>query len=94
MILAAACKQDEEVKLPTIVDNTLIPILYPPTEKVDQQDDYFGTNVEDPYRWLEIDTAVDVTAWVKKIFLHFLVVICISTQSINSLLLIHLRFKS
>ncbi len=29
---------------------------YPVTAKVDQVDDYFGTQVADPYRWLEDDT--------------------------------------
>ena len=38
---------------------------YPKTEKVDQSDDYFGTKVNDPYRWLENDTAVSVGKWVE-----------------------------
>ena len=28
-------------------------------------DDYFGTKVSDPYRWLENDTAADVKHWVE-----------------------------
>jgi len=28
-------------------------IIYPTTKKVEQVDDYFGTQVADPYRWLE-----------------------------------------
>ncbi len=32
---------------------------------VDQTDEYHGTSIADPYRWLEIDTAADVEAWVK-----------------------------
>jgi len=39
---------------------------YPITEKVDQVDDYFGTQVADPYRWLEDDQAEDVKAWVQR----------------------------
>ncbi len=39
-------------------------LKYPETKKVDQKDDYFGTIVEDPYRWLEYDTAQDVKDWV------------------------------
>ena len=27
-------------------------LAYPVTKKVDQVDDYFGTKVADPYRWL------------------------------------------
>jgi len=38
---------------------------YPATRKVDQVDDYFGTKVPDPYRWLEDDNAEDVKAWVQ-----------------------------
>lgn len=40
-------------------------IIYPETKKVNQVDDYFGTEVADPYRWLEDDTAEDVKAWVQ-----------------------------
>lgn len=41
------------------------PIIYPPTKKVDTVDDYFGTKVPDPYRWLEDDNAPEVKAWVE-----------------------------
>ncbi|NIM91159.1 MAG: prolyl oligopeptidase family serine peptidase [Candidatus Aminicenantes bacterium] len=41
-------------------------LTYPVTKKVDQVDDYFGTKVADPYRWLEDDTAEDVKAWVRE----------------------------
>ncbi len=41
------------------------PIQYPQTRTVDQVDDYHGTQVADPYRWLENDTASDVTDWVE-----------------------------
>ncbi|NJD17874.1 MAG: S9 family peptidase, partial [Gemmatimonadetes bacterium] len=37
---------------------------YPATRVVDQVDDYHGTMVADPYRWLEDDTAAEVAAWV------------------------------
>jgi prolyl oligopeptidase len=40
-------------------------LQYPATKKVDQVDDYFGTKVADPYRWLEDDNAEEVKAWVK-----------------------------
>ena len=39
---------------------------YPKTEKVAQVDDYFGTKVEDPYRWLENDTAENTKRWVEE----------------------------
>jgi prolyl oligopeptidase len=36
---------------------------YPETKTVEQQDDYHGTRVEDPYRWLEQDNQ-EVSNWV------------------------------
>src|SRR5262249_24518466 len=39
-------------------------LTYPETRKVDQVDDYFGTKVADPYRWLEDDNSADTAAWV------------------------------
>lgn len=38
---------------------------YPETRKVDTVDEYFGTRVPDPYRWLENDTSQAVARWVK-----------------------------
>src|SRR5678815_2990562 len=40
-------------------------LQYPVTKKVDQADDYHGTKVADPYRWLEDDTSAATAAWVK-----------------------------
>jgi prolyl oligopeptidase len=39
---------------------------YPETAKIDQTDDYHGTTVEDPYRWLEDDVreSSEVADWV------------------------------
>lgn len=39
---------------------------YPETKKVNHVDEYFGTKVEDPYRWLEDDRAEDTKDWVKR----------------------------
>ena len=39
-------------------------IQYPATQKLNQSDNYFGTIIEDPYRWLEDDTAKNTAAWV------------------------------
>ncbi|MES2456158.1 MAG: prolyl oligopeptidase family serine peptidase [Bacteroidota bacterium] len=39
-------------------------MTYPNTEKGNIQDNYFGTTVADPYRWLEDDRAEDTKAWV------------------------------
>ncbi len=38
---------------------------YPETKKVDTVDTYFGTEVKDPYRWLENDRSAETEAWVK-----------------------------
>ncbi len=37
---------------------------YPPTRSADHTDDYFGTRVPDPYRWLEALDAPETAAWV------------------------------
>lgn len=41
-------------------------LTYPKTEKGDVVDNYHGTEIKDPYRWLEFDTADNVKAWVKE----------------------------
>jgi len=39
--------------------------VYPVTQKGTQVDDYFGTKVADPYRWLEDDQSPEVKKWVE-----------------------------
>ncbi|HET9982592.1 MAG TPA: prolyl oligopeptidase family serine peptidase [Longimicrobiales bacterium] len=41
------------------------PPAYPETRAVDHVDDYFGTTVADPYRWMEDLNSADVAAWVR-----------------------------
>jgi len=41
-------------------------LVYPVTKKVEQVDDYFGTKVYDPYRWLEDETSPETKAWVEE----------------------------
>ncbi|EDM45284.1 Prolyl endopeptidase [unidentified eubacterium SCB49] len=43
-----------------------IDITYPTTTKVDTITNYFGTDVKDPYRWLEDDMSEETGAWVKE----------------------------
>ena len=40
-------------------------IQYPKAEKDGTVDEYFGTRVADPYRWLENDTSRQTAAWVE-----------------------------
>jgi len=41
-------------------------IQYPETKRVDVVDNYFGTKVADPYRWLEDENSPEVAEWVSK----------------------------
>ncbi len=41
------------------------PLSYPVTRKADVVEDFFGTKVTDPYRWLEDDNSAETKAWVE-----------------------------
>ena len=55
-ILTISCKDSESQK--TTTSN------YPITKKVDTVTNYFGTEIKDPYRWLEDDMSAETAAWV------------------------------
>src|SRR6185436_19867002 len=48
-----------------ILNKTDAKLTYPESKKVDQVDDYFGTKVPDPYRWLEDENSAATKAWVE-----------------------------
>ena len=41
-------------------------LKYPETKKISHTDEYFGTKIQDPYRWLEDDRAEDTKDWVQR----------------------------
>ena len=57
-LTVVACK--EEPKKESIA------LTYPETKKVDTVDTYFGTEIKDPYRWLEDDMSEETADWVKR----------------------------
>ena len=54
------------ILLMTITTTGFSQIKYPGTKKVNQEDNYFGTIIKDPYRWLEDDNSPETKAWVKE----------------------------
>ena len=58
MVLGASCLVGISAE-----QNALAP--YPVTRKIEHTDNYHGTKVADPYRWLEDDHAADTKAWVE-----------------------------
>lgn len=50
----------------TTTQKESITVNYPTTHKADSVDTYFGTEVKDPYRWLEDDRSPETEAWVKE----------------------------
>ena len=54
-----SCKEEQKQR-------KKITVTYPETKKVDTVTNYFGTDVKDPYRWLEDDKSEETEAWVAK----------------------------
>src|SRR5882672_6062930 len=53
------------IRVASAHDSDIPKLTYPETKRVEVVDDYFGTKVPDPYRWLEDDTTPEVAAWVE-----------------------------
>ncbi|WP_271782575.1 prolyl oligopeptidase family serine peptidase [Aquimarina algiphila] len=60
VVLMIACKNETKEE----TTKTTIALNYPETKKVDTVDTYFGTEVQDPYRWLEDDRSEETENWV------------------------------
>ncbi len=58
--LLIACKNETKEQ----TNKTNIALNYLETKKVDTIDTYFGTEVKDPYRWLEDDRSEETEQWV------------------------------
>ncbi len=48
-----------------VQEKVAMTFTYPESHKVDQVDDYHGTQVADPYRWLEDVDSAETKAWVE-----------------------------
>lgn len=57
LLLMVACNDKQS--------SDTVKVTYPETKKVDTVDVYFGTEVKDPYRWLEDDRSAETADWVK-----------------------------
>ena len=53
-----SCKTEQKAESP-------MALSYPETKQVDTVTNYFGTDVKDPYRWLEDDRSDETAAWVE-----------------------------
>ncbi len=56
LLFSLSCKTDKKEN---------VDFKYPETMKDSTIDEYFGTEVSDPYRWLEDDNSDETGAWVK-----------------------------
>ncbi|NIK74832.1 prolyl oligopeptidase [Thermonema lapsum] len=57
-LFLGACQTQETTQ------NSMEKLIYPETPTVQQLDNYFGTTVADPYRWLENTDSAAVQAWI------------------------------
>ncbi len=64
LLVLSACQNPEDQNQQE-ANPTIMKIDYPETDTVGQVDDYHGTKVADPYRWLEVDTSEATAQWVK-----------------------------
>ena len=65
VVLTGCAKTNETINTPP-KDESTVRFAYPISEKLDVTDDYHGTVVADPYRWLEDLDSPETVAWVKE----------------------------
>jgi prolyl oligopeptidase len=61
LLALVSCKDDKET-----AQKETTAVTYPETKKVDTVTNYFGTDVRDPYRWLEDDMSDETADWVSR----------------------------
>tara|TARA_R100000935_G_scaffold23395_1_gene42734 strand:- start:50269 stop:52440 length:2172 start_codon:yes stop_codon:yes gene_type:complete len=61
ILTLVSCKDEKET-----AKKEAITVTYPETKKVDTVTNYFGTDVKDPYRWLEDDMSDETADWVTR----------------------------
>jgi len=64
-ITVSGCGQTNTQMSSTNTKSVAKTLTYPVTQKGDVVDEYFGTQIADPYRWLEDDMSADTADWVK-----------------------------
>ncbi|MFR9718160.1 prolyl oligopeptidase family serine peptidase [Aeromonas diversa] len=62
--LLSACAGQEREASSTLSGRPMNHVTYPATRQGEVVDTYFGTQVADPYRWLEDDRSPETAAWV------------------------------
>ena len=58
LLIMSSCKNEKTT-------SEILQVNYPETKQVDTVDTFFGTDVKDPYRWLEDDRSEETGEWVK-----------------------------
>jgi prolyl oligopeptidase len=67
LTILSACDSGSKTSNNQIMDFKQIPVTYPATRKdTTVSDNYHGTTISDPYRWLEDDQSAETKEWVSR----------------------------